>query len=355
MRKLEKQKVKATRSSSKIFLSCMMLASLMCFEACKDDETAGRNDFLIVSQSPEKAGISSFYCGIEGGESVLYIFSNVAFESFFQTSDTDDQWVSILSSDYLADIDATRLTLKINPLRETLLKRTGTLTFVSKEHYLGQFLTFSQGFVTRLTEDFKWLVYGTANSSPYDTTEKLIGEWNDTQKNYGWNATFLMEKDSTAFCYGRYNHIKLGNDTIGGDLISPYFPIAVTKDTMLIVSFNAVAYTSESGLPDGNRLTVELLNGGVFSNGKTSTTLELPHIDHKAKNPVTDMWNNSTCNLLVKRTDDHPFTGDMKIRFVTGDNILTSGANRLFLDNINLYVVDRNSFYLADGNNPNIK
>jgi hypothetical protein len=355
MRKVEKCKAKARHYSGKTILSCMLLATLTLFAACKDDEVEGRSDFLTVSQTTEKTDIPSVYCGIEGGESVLYVFSNVAFESFFQTSDKDDEWVSIVSSDYLADIGATRLTLKINPLEGTLLKRTGTFSFVSKERYLGKFLPFSQGFITRMTDDFKWLAYGSANTGPYDATEKIIGEWTATQKATGWDATYLLEKDSTAFCYGRMGYVRLGNDTIGGDLISPYFPIAVAKDTMLIVSFNAVAYTSETGVTDNNRLTVEIQNGGVFSNGETSTTLELGHIDPNAKNLATAMWDNSTHNLLIKRTDANPFTGDMKIRFVTGDNILTSGGNRVFLDNISLYVVDRNSYYLANGENENIK
>jgi hypothetical protein len=201
-----------------------------------------------------------------------------------------------------------------------------------------------------MAENFNWLAY---SGTPF-VEGRLISEWSVQQKDFGWTSTVIEAKNSTAFCYGKLGYIKLGNDTIGGDLISPFFPNAITKDTLLILSFNAVAFTSELGDEDNNLLTIQVLDGGVFSNGEMSFTLELGNIDPNAKNLTTAMWDNSLQRFFIKITPDHPFTADMKIRFITGNgitegDILTSARNRIFIDNVTLYIVDRKSHYLAEG------
>jgi hypothetical protein len=318
--------------------------------SCKNDEVDGRKDFIIVSETPEKTAVSSIYCPIEGGQITLYVFSNVDYKWFFQTSDADDQWVSVVSSNYLSDIGATQLTLQIMPLKGTFMRRTGTFSFTSEEHFLGAFPVLVQGFNTCMAENFDWLAY---SGTPF-VEGRLINEWSAQQKDFGWTSTVIEAKNSTAFCYGKLGYVKLGNDTIGGDLISPFSQNSITKDTLLILSFNAVAFTSESGDEDNNLLTVQVLDGGIFSNGETSLTLELGNVDPNAKNLTTAMWDNSRQSLFIKITSDRPFTADMKIRFITGngvteDDILASARNRVFIDNVTLYIVDRKSHYLAEG------
>jgi hypothetical protein len=333
--------------------SCLLLSSLMIFGSCKDDEVEGRSDFIIVSETPDKTPVSSVYCPVEGGRITLYVFSNVDYESFFQTSDADDQWVSAVSSEYLSGIGATRLTLQVTPLKDTFKKRTGTFSFASKEHFLGEFPVFTQGFNTRMSQSFTWLAF---SGTPF-TEGTPIAQWSAAQKDSAWTSTPIEALDNIAFCYGKNGYVKLGNDTVGGDLISPFFPNAITRDTLLILSFNAVTFTSESGNQDNNRLTVQALKGGIFSSGETSITFDLGNIDPDAGNLSAAMWDNTLHSIFIKTAPEHPFTADMKIRFITGDgDILASGRNRVFIDNINLYVVDGRSHYLAEGENSmNIK
>lgn len=331
---------------------CLFFSSLFLFWACDDEEVGSRSDFVVISETPEKTPLASLFCKIEGGLDTLYVFSNVEYEMFFQTAVKGEDWIKVVASDYQSDIQAVRLILDIAPVDKTFEKRTGTLSFVAKEQYLGQFLPVNQGFNTHYGSNFSWLSYGEQTGNPYVTDkEAIFDKWSPAQKGYNWTSTYALELDSTAFCYGLYGYVKLGNDTVGGDLISPFSANTIVRDTLLILSFDAVAFTSIEGVQDNNKLTVQLQNGGVFSDGTTSRVLDLGHIDHTSKNPGKDMWIDARYNFVIKNTPEKPFTADMKVRFATGDHqtIPSSGGNRVFMDNIYLYRLDANSYYLKNG------
>lgn len=313
--------------------------------ACDDDKDYSRSEFLIVSESTEQIPTPNVYCKIEGGEDTLYVFSNVEYKYFFQTDDKDDKWVKILKSDYLPELKATRLIIEIEPRGDNLEKRTGTLSFSSKENFFGQFIPFNQGFSHRLNENFSWLKYGT--NSPFDISkETLIKNWTNAQIEYGWKST-IENGYNNAFCYGKNGYIKLGTDILGADLITPYIS-TIVKDTVLLLTFDAVAFTSENGIKDNNKLTVNILDGGVFPDGSTSKKIDLGYYDHTDKNITSSMWNNAEHKLFIMSDKEKPLTGSTRVQFVTGTDIVSGQNNRLFIDNINLFIVDWRSHYLIE-------
>ncbi|NDV78737.1 hypothetical protein [Dysgonomonas sp. 511] len=325
----------------------MMFSFSLLFISCDDDKEYGRGEFLIVSETKEKEATSGVYCKIEGGEDTLYVFSNVDYKLFFQTADKDEEWIKVLSSDYLSDIQATRIILEVSPRGDDLVKRTGVMSFSSEENFLGQFVSFNQGFNTRLKEDFTWLRYGTA--SPFDESkETLIENWTDVQKAYGWKST-TADGNTSAYCYGKSGYVKLGQTFSGADLISPYTN-GVIKDTILMLSFDAVAYVSEMGVKDNNTLTVNILDGGEFVDGTTSKTIDIGYYDHTNRDVPGTMWNDARYHMLIVSRESNLFTGDTRVQFVTGNDITTGTLNRMFIDNVSLYIIDEKSYYLAEEN-----
>lgn len=327
-------------------ISFLFLLSLfLVLVSCDDDKSYGRKEFLIVSETEEKEPVDNVYCKIEGGRDTLFVFSNVEYKYYFQTDDEDENWIKIISSDYLPDIDATRLIIEINPRGDDYLKRTGTLSFSSGENFLGQFVPFNQGFNTRLYEDFAWLKYGT--NSPFDLSkDALISTWTETQVKYGWKST-VPEGVSEALCYGKNGYIRLGDESMGADLISP-FTNGIIKDTVVLLTFDAVAFVSELGIKDKNKLTVNILDGGIFADGTSSASVDLGYYNHTDKNLPVNMWQNARYKFYIKNDEIHPFTGDTRIQFIAGADIVSGAHNRLFIDNINLFIVDNKSYYLAD-------
>lgn len=330
--------------SNRGLFSLSMLFLLLFLGACSDDEDYGRKEFLIISETVDKEPTQDVYCKIEGGKDTLYIFSNVEYKYFFQSDNEDSEWVKIVSSDYLSDIGATRLILDIQPIGEDLLKRTGTMSFASSENYLGKFIPFNQGFATRLKEDFSWLKYGSDN--PLETDKETgLEAWTETQTKNGWKTTISIDEASR--CFGKNGYVKLGDESLGADLISP-FTNGIINDTILYLSFDAVAFTSEDGVKDKNKLTVNIIGGGTFADGTSSVEIPLNYYDISDENLVETMWKDSRNRLFIVNGKDSPFTGDTRIQFITGESIESGGGNRVFIDNVNLFIVDENSYYLLD-------
>lgn len=336
-------------------LSCFRGGSLVLFAlvfmqalvSCDDDKSYERKEFLIVSESVEKNPVKNVYCKVEGGRDTLYVFSNVEYKYLFETDDEEEEWVRIVSSDYLPEIEATRLIFEINPRGDDYLMRTGTLSVASQENYIGQFIPFNQGFNTRLSEDFSWLKYGTAN--PFDMDKDTpIKSWSDAQVKYGWQST--GDENKNAFCYGKNGYVRLGKEDMGADLISPYTN-GIANDTILLLTFNAVSFVAETGEKDNNKLTVSILDGGVFASGKNTTNIELEYYDHTDPDLDVNMWNGTKHHIYIKNDESNPLTGNTRIRFITGTDVASGARNRLFIDNINLFIIDGKSHYLAEVDN----
>lgn len=180
------------------------------------------------------------------------------------------------------------------------------------------------------------------------TNEKLIGDWTEAQKEYQWSSTIAKEEDK-AYCYGKFGFIRLGDDQgHGADLITPYIT-DIVRDSVLLVSFDAVAYTEEDGTKDNNKLVINILNGGEFADTHTTTkTIDLDYYDPLDPDVLTTMWNKGRHNFYVVSPPERPVTANTKFQIIGGDYTLTTGNNRVFVDNFYVYRLDDVYYYLLD-------
>src|SRR5690606_23043871 len=111
--------------------------------------------------------------------------------------------------------------------------------------------------------------------------------WSTAQKQYGWTSTILEDQDQ-AFLSGKNGYVLLGSELVGADLYSPIIP-SLGRDSVLLLTFDAVSYISREGVMDNNKLTVSL-SGGVFEDGSNSRVIELGYYDHLSALLDTKMW-----------------------------------------------------------------
>lgn len=339
-------------SRNLFFLLSLLFLGL---SSCDDDKNYSRSDFLIVSETQNKEDqTSTVFCKMTGGLDTLYIFSNVEYDFFFQRAEDEDDWIKIVSQDYISDIEATRLIFEIEPLeKHDLRRRFGSLSFVHKENYLGQFIKLHQGFYTRVSDDFTWLRYGT--TAPYDeSNEKLIGNWTDVEKEKGWTST-IFEGEEVAYVYGKNGYLKLGSETKNADLITPFMTDAA-KDSLYLVSFFAAPYISKiNNRPETNKLTVNILEGGQFLDGNTSKVFDISEFKYDFINDEGEEirgWSLIQC-YVVSGGKENPITGRTRIQIIPGDSNETEveyKPKRLFIDVFATYIINKEFYYLAEEN-----
>lgn len=122
----------------------------------------------------------------------------------------------------------------------------------------------------------------------------------------------------------------------------------IQADSLLMVSFKAVAYTSEAGVKDVAKLRFEVLGGGVIQDfveeGRTSMDIDLQNFSVEDPTTIsTTMWDNEVCayNIFLIATEKSPFTGNTRLRFTTLDG--EGKPNRIAMDNIYVrkYVINK--------------
>ncbi|MFR0763395.1 MAG: hypothetical protein ACLSHL_04735 [Alistipes communis] len=161
--------------------------------------------------------------------------------------------------------------------------------------------------------------------------ETPIDDWTTAQKDYGFSST-TIDGEEHAHCYGKNGYLKLGDDEgHGADLISPYTN-TLRSDSMLMVSFRAVAYTDfYTGAKDDNKIKVEVLDGGVIADfadtGKTSIELEAAYYDPRSDEFPENMWEGSDLLVFVVGTQLNPITVNTRIRISCGSFTQTSPVN----------------------------
>ena len=330
-----------------------------------DDSEEGRNEFISVSHVdnqtgekvemepdealniPPKAGQLSIFVKTNTNYSVLVQSKVPANEQ--EEEEVIENW---LKAEKVGRNEATgedEWHLAWEAQTKDYKRRIATVSITSPEADYGRFINIRQGFTTRLSEDFEWLKYGSSTASPNVTTnEKLIGDWTETQKEYQWSSTIAKEEDK-AYCYGKFGFIRLGDDQgHGADLITPYIT-DIVRDSVLLVSFDAVAYTEEDGTKDNNKLVINILNGGEFADTHTTTkTIDLDYYNPLDPDVLTTMWNKGRHNFYVVSPPERPVTANTKFQIIGGDYTLTTGNNRVFVDNFYVYRLDDVYYYLLD-------
>lgn len=328
-----------------------------------DDSEEGRGEFISVSyvdcqtgekkemkldealNIPPKAGLLSIFVKTNADYSVL-VQSKIPVNG---EEEVIEKW---LKAEKVGRNEATgedEWQLAWEAQTKDYKRRIATLSITSPGVDFGKFINVRQGFTTRLAEDFDWLKYGSSTASPNVTTnEKLIGDWTEAQKEYKWTST-IGKGESKAYCYGKFEFLRLGDHQgHGADLITPYIT-DIARDSVLLVSFDAVAYTADDGTKDNNKLTVTIVNGGKFADTHSTTkTIELDYYDPLDADVLHTMWNKGRHNFYVVSSPEHPITTNTKIQITGGDYTLTTGNNRVFVDNFYVYRLDNIFYYLLE-------
>ena len=216
--------------------------------------------------------------------------------------------------------------------------RSGTLTLSSPENYYGTYITVDQGMTARLSNNFSWLKYGSSDPRKMDGT--LISQWSSTLQAYGYKST-VIDGEENAYCYGKNGYIMLGDgDGHGADFITPYVE-SFRSDSLLVLSFRAVAYTSLYGIRDADKLSLQVQGGGVICGKGSSQTTEIsfdvPYYDLEDETFPDSMWQGTSYLVFIQSTDASPLTSDTQMRFLAGSLSKGATSNRLFIDNIYIY------------------
>ncbi len=100
---------------------------------------------------------------------------------------------------------------------------------------------------------------------------------------------------------------------------------------------------------DNNKLVINILNGGEFADTHTTTkTIDLDYYDPLDPDVLTTMWNKGRHNFYVVSPPERPVTANTKFQIIGGDYTLTTGNNRVFVDNFYVYRLDDVYYYLLD-------
>lgn len=325
-----------------------LLGAVVFAAACDDgDPNAERGEAIRVYTDPDEEPVDApIYADVRGGTLSLYVEANVDYDVFWQDAETKP-WVRVLERRENARPGFDEIVLEVKP-RQTYAyytRRTGTLSLSSPQNKLGSFVTVYQGAVARISQAFGGFTYGSTNPLVSEG-EKPYSGWTAVQKGYNWTTS------TEAYCFGRNGYMKLGDDAgHGADLITPYVN-DMRSDSVLMVSFRAVGYSDENNVQDDNRLTVNILGGGVFyDTGLPTRELEVGTYSVEGGSLTGSMWKDSNYLLFVVKTDKSPITSNTQIQFVAGDLAQPAPRNnRIFLDNIYVYTLNELNGGMLDAN-----
>ena len=321
---------------------------------CKEDE-ADRDEFIHVSyltnETGQKEGLPDdgyLVVSPREGSRSIFIGSNVPYELKVQNPVDEEQWLTATKIGHRDDTDEDEWKLTWKAQTADYVRRTSTLVITSPGIYLGKFINVNQGFTKRLGDDFMWLKYGAAQELPFDTEgERSMSDWPAVQKEYGWTST-VMNAGGKLAAYGRNGHLRLGDaEGNGGDLLTPY-ATGIQNDSVLLVSFDAVGYVSADGKKDQGKLIVKVLNGGVFRDTNAAEReVALSFYRPGEARLDSTMWIGMRHEYMVVSVPENPITADTQVQFVSPS--ASGGANnRVFLDNVYLYRLGKDDYYLIN-------
>ena len=275
-----------------------LIAATIGITSCETHSNSDRNESIKVYADPiAKEPIDAGIVGVKGGLAKLYVDANIDFVATWE-DDAATPWAKVV--DYSSTDPQTGLrviTLKANRRSTTssyYTRRTGMLILAASDGELNynRIIPIHQGSTARVSNDFATLKYGKTDPR-FTDGETPIDNWTTAQKNLGFTST-TIEGEEVAHCYGKNGYLKLGDDKgHGADLISPYTN-TLRSDSLLMVSFRAVAFTDYmTGARDDNKITVEVLGGGVIrdfaQSEKTTIDLEAGYYDISSEEFPEDM------------------------------------------------------------------
>ncbi|MCI2060894.1 MAG: hypothetical protein LKJ87_08605 [Bacteroidales bacterium] len=324
-----------------VLLSVVTMSAWSCE---KSDSNGPRKEYIEVYLSKDaEEPVTSLSVPCAGGEFKLYVKTDVDFKPDWQ-DEIASPWVKVANVE--KDGDWSVINLNIQPISEKCYytRRTGTLMLKVPEMDFGSFITVNQGLIARLSANFSWMKYGSANPLS-QVGEVHISKWTGTSQK--WESTVYEEGVQPA-CFGKYGWFYIGDESgHKADIMTPFMN-GIQADSLLMVSFKAVAYTSEAGVKDAAKLRFEVLGGGVIQDfveeGRTSMDIDLQNFSVEDPTTIsTTMWDNEVCayNIFLIATEKSPFTGNTRLRFTTLDG--EGKPNRVAMDNIYVrkYVINK--------------
>lgn len=324
------------------FLAASLLLASACLSgvSClKDDPNGPRDEYLEVyaSADSEEEAATTFCVGVRGGDHKFYLKTNVPLEELqIEWQDEDSSpWASVKTVEEVSS-GLYSVTLSVNPRSSYAYytRRSGMLLISAPERNLGSFITIFQGSTARFSNNCANFTYGVVN--PYFTDgERIYSGWSAAQKGY-----FLTENsfDGVSYVYGRNGHLMLGDSKgHGGCIVTPYVD-AMRSDSLLMVSFRAVAY-ADGRVSDNNRIKVDILGGGIFRDDpeqeSRSMELEVPHLDSSDPDFPANMWNDAEFMLFIQSSARYPISANTQIRITSGSLEEQSKTNsRVYVSNV---------------------
>lgn len=331
----------------------------------KENANVERSEYIEIyktledAQDPEVEPVDELCVSVLGGEFDIVVKTNVDLTASWQDG-VSGNWGQVVSYGpsevdgcYIAKIKAKRISSTSN----YYTRRTGTLLLTNKPINLGKFLKVHQGSIARISCNFSWLLYG-LNHPFYVKDDTPIASWTAGQKSYNYSSTPFADTE-TAHCYGRNGYIRLGDaEGRGGDIITPYAE-NMHLDSLVMLSFNAVAFTAQDGTKDQGKITVEILGGGVIADTeKTSIEFTAPYYDTTSSDLPTSMWDRAGFLVFVKNVKNNELGLDTQFRIIAGDLNSATAPNRVYVDNIYVRTlnpkVDQDYYTENNGSGPDI-
>jgi len=337
-----------------LFWGGLLAGATMALPACKEeDPNADRKEFIeVYGSKDQEEPQTTYHVGVQGGLSSFYVKSNVEFSATWQ-DDESSPWGKVVSVEKSGEDGLYVVQIQTQP-RSTIAyytRRTGTLMLTAPELSLGTYVTIHQGLYPRLSCDFSWSKYGSADPRKDDGT--IYSSWSQTNLDRGWTSTTIAGTDGP-YLYAKNGYLLLGDaDGHGADLFTPYVN-DMASDSLLVVTFRAVGYTDLEGTKDANKFTVEVVGGGVFRDAagttpQTKLDIEIPYYDMTDEAFPTSMWTGTDFLLGVISAPGNEISGNTRIRFTAGDmSGVTGTPNRVFMDNIYIRRIYESKTYVDE-------
>ncbi len=319
-------------------MALMAAVALVAISCNKEDDFSRSKNVVVYSDAELTTSTSKVVCRADGGEVLLYVRANTPYTMKFRTG-ASSEWARCESLGVKNGVETVKVTYDAVP-DGNYARRTGTLSFSAPDQYLGRFVTLSQGFSTRLEETFDWIATGYA--SPLEALGDPVSRWSTTWKGKGWNRNYLTDEDE-CYLYAKRGYVCIGDETHNGELSTPDLARMVS-DRGALLTFKALKYVDAIGFDDAGVLTVSVERGGEFADGTKSKTIQLPGYDYT---DVESIWDILPQRLMLVSTKQNPFTVDTRVVFST-KNAPAGKANRVFIDDVYMYIMDADGQYLID-------
>lgn len=324
----------------------LALPLLVFFFSCTKEENRPRGEYIEVYRSLPGSGSSSdkplkeFCVGVRENTTTLYVKTNTEVTPSWQDAN-ETPWAEVVSYKPSSLEGVYELELKVNRINSGVYytRRSGTLILSNTKIDFAKFLKVHQGATARYSCNMADIDYGDGN--PLSEDGEIYRNWSVTVKKSCNFTTTPFGNGDEAYLFGLKGYVRLGDgEGHGADLITPYVS-SLRADSLVMASFNAVAYVSSQGVKDDNKFKVEVLGGGVIADyadeGRTVMEFNAGYFDTSSPNFPSDMWKGASWLVFVKSTASNPITADTRIRIVAGDLQTESQTpTRLFVDNVYL-------------------